>query len=221
MPSKNIVKEYIENGYYHIYNRGVEKRNIFIDEQDYSVFLSYLQRSLIKNDDKNKKINRNGYTPKEISEDIDLVAYCLMPNHFHLLVRQNNERAITSLMKCIATSYSMYFNKKYHRVGGLFQGRYKAILIKSDQYLSYLSAYIHLNPVSIKQDPINYNYSSCDYYLKGKKAEWLKIDDILDYFNGDVSKYKKFLEENNNNLGGILGDLTLEDAQGPSLCKAV
>ena len=79
--------------------------------------------------------------------DIELLAYCLMPNHFHLLIKQNNKDSISKFMRCIATNYSMYFNKRYDRIGSLFQGIYKAILIKNDNYLLHLTIYIHLNPL--------------------------------------------------------------------------
>lgn len=145
MPSKNIVKAYIENGYYHIYNRGVEKRKIFIDEQDYRVFLSYLKIYLLPKIDSTNEIvsNKNGVDEdqdKTISEiyklnnffnKIDLISYVLMPNHFHLELKQKNRKEIEFFMRSLITKYSKYFNKKYERVGPLFQSRYKAVLILS------------------------------------------------------------------------------------------
>ena len=162
MPSKNIIKTYLENGYYHIYNRGVEKRKIFLDEQDYRVFLSYLKLYLsskeesvneIKNNDlkienKEKTISEI-YTLNNFFGKIELISFVLMPNHFHFELKQKSKKEIESFMRSLITKYSKYFNRKYDRVGPLFQGRYKAILIKSTEYLLHLSRYIHCNPIEL------------------------------------------------------------------------
>ncbi|MEK7634235.1 MAG: transposase [Patescibacteria group bacterium] len=215
MPSKNIIKTYIENGYYHIYNRGVEKRKIFLDEQDYRVFLSYLKIYLSPKIDSTNEIvsNKNGdYEDKNkvISEiyklnnfynKIDLISYVLMPNHFHLEIKQKKIKEITSFMQSLITKYSKYFNKKYERVGPLFQSRYKAVLIQNVEYLLYLSRYIHLNPVELltkNQSLIQYPWSSYPAYLKKVNLSWLKTDSISDNFleNGIFSAnlYKNFVE---------------------------
>lgn len=144
MPAKNSIKQYVENGYYHLYNRGVEKRNIFLDDQDYSVFLGYIKQYLGPHE---------GSDPKSLVDDIDLIAFCLMPNHFHFLAKQKTIDGITKFMRAICTNYVMYFNKKYERVGTLFQGKYKGVLLDNDTYLLHLSRYIHLNPIKIGSDP--------------------------------------------------------------------
>ena len=82
---------------------------------------------------------------------VDIGAYCLMPNHFHLLIRETNKPCISIFMKKISTAYAMYFNKKYSRTGSLFEGRFKAEHANNDRYLKYLFAYIHLNPVKLRQ----------------------------------------------------------------------
>lgn len=159
MPARNIVKTYIENGYYHAYNRGVEKRNIFLDEQDYSVFLHFLKQYLSPPQRKGIYLTMTGLDlvrPRPIQtlyDEIDLLAYCLIPNHYHLLLEQKTIDGMTKLLRRLCTSYSMYFNKKYDRVGSLFQGTYKAALIDRDEYLLHLSRYIHLNPVIDKVTP--------------------------------------------------------------------
>ena len=117
MPSKNIIKIYLENGYYHIYNRGVEKRKIFLDDQDYRVFLSYLKIYLspkdesvneIKNNDskiENKeKIISEIYTLNNFFGKIELISFVLMPNHFHLELRQKNKKEIESFMRSLVTN---------------------------------------------------------------------------------------------------------------------
>lgn len=217
MPSKNIVKTYIENGYYHVYNRGVEKRNIFLDEQDYVVFLHFLKQYLSPPPPDGAYLTMTGLhlvRPRPIQtlhEEIDLLGYCLMPNHFHLLLKQNTTDGMTKLLRRLCTSYSMYFNKKYERVGKLFQGAYKAAFIDRDEYLLHLSRYIHLNPVVDKVTPCQgcetctnaskYPFSSYSYYLGKKKAEWLKPEEILSYFKTarktlpkDILSYQYFVE---------------------------
>jgi len=157
MPAKNRTKIYVENGYYHLYNRGVEKRNIFLDQQDYGVFLCYLKEYLTPRDEKQlKKILANTKTSyrekakilkilalNNFSEEITLIAYCLMPNHFHFLLKQKNAGSIDQLMNSLGTRYTMYFNKKYNRVGVLYQGVYKAVLVSTDDQLLHLTRYIH------------------------------------------------------------------------------
>ncbi len=215
MPAKNSVKIYIENGYYHIYNRGVEKRNIFLDEQDYRVFLSYLKiylspkeesiKDIKINDDfdfkdKNKVISQI-YMLNNFFNKIDLVSYVLMPNHFHLELRQTNKKDIEIFMRSLITKYTMYFNKKYHRVGPLFQGRYKAVLIQNEEYFLHLSRYIHLNPQEILagQPLESYPWSSYHTYINKISVSWIKKNLILINFNKNTNNrfynYKKFVEE--------------------------
>jgi putative transposase len=200
MPAKNSIKEYVINGFYHIYNRGVEERQIFIDEFDYGAFLSILKKSLCLSDDDLFHAQRN----LKFNEKIELFAYCLMPNHFHLLIRQKDEKDIAVFMKSLITKYVIYFNKRHRREGVLFQGRYRGILVKEDGYLLHVSRYIHLNPQAIGFDPAKYKHSSYVNYLGLKKSRWLKTDYILDYFNNDYLKkdvnqkimsYKHFVEE--------------------------
>ena len=205
MPAKNCLKQYLTNGYYHLYNRGVEKRKIFQEEIDYKVFLSYLKeylnpkqidklRLLIEKtcydqrDKLFKTIQMNNYANK-----IKLLAYCLMPNHFHLLVQQKNERGIEEFMRSMGTRYVMYFNKKYKRTGGLFQGRYKAVLVRTDEQLWHLSRYIHSNPPYKGLTLLEYPYSSLGAYLGEWKAAWLKTNLILSHFS-PKSSYKAFFE---------------------------
>lgn len=208
MPSKNSIKQYIENGYYHLYNRGVEKRNIFLDKQDYAVFLSYLKYYLDPG---------LGSDPKSLASQVEIIAYCLMPNHFHLLVRQLTKNGITKLIRALSTKYVMYFNKKYNRVGTLFQGRYKGILIVNDFYLLHLSRYIHLNPVSLGSDPKSYPYSSYRYYLGIQNITWIKSSEILGFFklakrigDNDYLSYESFVVEHTDNSVNILNELILE-----------
>ncbi|EKD85788.1 MAG: Transposase, partial [uncultured bacterium] len=157
MPAKNAIKLYLENGYYHLYNRGVEKRKIFLDEQDYSVFLSYLKEYLLPKNEKElqERLSDPSASSKEkdkilkllrmnnFSDEIALLSYCLMPNHFHFFVKQKNPNIIDKFMNSLCTRYTMYFNKKYERVGSLYQGVYKAVLLTTEAQFLHLSRYIH------------------------------------------------------------------------------
>lgn len=207
MPTKNSIKEFVENGYYHLYNRGVEKRKIFLDHQDYAVFLSYLKYYLNPN---------QGSDPKSLANEVEMIAFCLMPNHFHLLIKQITKNGITKLMRAVCVKYVMYFNKKYSRVGTLFQGKYKGVLITNDVYFLHLSRYIHLNP-SPGSDPKTYLYSSYLYYLKSEQPAWLKIQEVLGFFSRakrigdhDYLSYQSFVEDSLDNSLDILDQLTLE-----------
>ncbi len=105
MPGKNRVKVYAPDSYYHIYNRGVNKRSIFLDNYDYSVFLNLLKRYLGKEQAKDK----SGREYNNLYGDIELLAFCLMPNHFHLLLYQKDENAMSTLMHGVTTSYTIVF----------------------------------------------------------------------------------------------------------------
>jgi len=138
---------------YHIYNRGTEKRNIFLTERDYERFIALLYLSNSKNPIKMEE--QRGRTLRELLETergeplVDIGAYCLMPNHFHLLLRQREDGGISKFMQKLVTGYTMYFNVKNDRTGTLFQGRYKSKHAGEDRYLKYLMSYIHLNPSAL------------------------------------------------------------------------
>jgi len=205
MPGKNTLKTYVENGFYHIYNRGVEKRNIFLDEQDYKVFLNYLKlylsnrdelivlikkRTDLSDEQKNDKISKL-MALKNYFNKIELLCYVLMPNHFHLEIRQKKIRDMEDFMRSLITKYSKYFNKRYDRVGPLFQGRYNAVLITNERYLSHLGRYIHLNPQEIivnKQSLSSYPWSSYQAYINNLSVSWLNKN----YFFSDFEKNKGF-----------------------------
>lgn len=225
MPAKNIVKPYVENGFYHIYNRGVEKRDIFLDEQDYRVFLSYLKTALLPP----LPINSINFTlkgstfkgipkqPKNFYGLIELVAYTLMPNHFHMLIQQHNSTSITTFMQSICTRYSMYINKKYKRVGALFQSIYKGALINDEPYLLHLTRYIHRNPLKISPD-FNVHYSSYLDYLGMRNTPWIKPQIVLSFFDNvkhpflkRTNTYKSFVEQYEGDGIDELGDLILEE----------
>jgi putative transposase len=229
MPRKHSSKIYIENGYYHIYNRGVEKRDIFLDDQDYQVFLHLLKYYLsrINNKIPYPSFNIPSYKlvrPRplnNLADKVDLLAFCLMPNHFHLIIKQLDKEGMKKLMLKLCTTYSMYFNKRNNRVGHLFQSIYKAVLIDNDSYLLHLSRYIHLNPIDTALTgvtPVNYPYSSYQYYLGIKKADWVKPQFILQYFKSSkmlpalnkYPSYRKFVEGNSQDPQDSIRSLIIE-----------
>ena len=207
MPSKYSVKIFVENGLYHVYNRGVEKRKIFEEDQDYKVFLHYLKRYLTDEDDEVRPRWK-----KDLSLNIQLLAYCLMPNHFHLLLKQLSKEYLTIFMRCVANAYTRYFNEKYKRIGPLLQGKYKAVLVDKDPYLLHLTRYIHSNPIGHKENITRsdlvmlnrYPYSSYNAYLGKWTTSWLHPEIALGFFNNiGNNSYKNFVEEvliESNNL---------------------
>ena len=186
MPSRNSRKIYLQDAYYHLYNRGLDKQSIFLDADDYAVFLNLLKRYLDKQPAKDNK----GRQYPWLHEDVELLAFCLMPNHFHLLVYQLTDDGVRQLLKNICGSYTTYFNKKYKRIGPLFQDRFKASMITRDDYLQHISRYIHLNPKTYKA----WEFSSLPYYLGKKQAGWVRPDKILDLFNGR-DEYAAFVSD--------------------------
>lgn len=200
MPAKNIIKEFAPESYYHLYNRGVAKQKIFLDEQDYKVFLSYLKLYLTSPDLQGRTLKVP--PTRKLKNYFDLarlLAYCLLPNHFHLFVYQRENDTITNFMRSIGTKYSMYFNKKYKRVGPVFQGRYKAVMVTSEIQFIYLSKYIHRNPLPLptRTDLEGYKYSSYPIYLGKFYQSWIDKNEILSYFSKikAAESYRQFVEE--------------------------
>lgn len=180
MPSRNVLKIDMPDSYYHVYARGHGRQKIFHDESDFTKFLELFERYL----------SRESTTipdSKKLYDQISLSCYCLMDNHFHLLLHQMTEGAMTRLMRGIMTSYSMYFNRKYKLSGALFESRYKASRISSDPYLMHITRYIHLNP----QNWLLYAHSSIHSYFYGP-PDWLNPDPIIQLF-GSLPKYADFL----------------------------
>jgi putative transposase len=144
--------------FYHLYNRGTEKRNIFSGRNDYERFLSllYLSNSTERVHIENHQQSKRGSTLLELLAEprpgkplVAIGAYCLMPNHFHFLVHEIEKGGISRFMQKLTTGYTMYFNVRYERTGALFQGKFKATHASEDQHLKYLMAYIHLNPIKL------------------------------------------------------------------------
>ena len=172
--------------------------DIFRDQADYQFFLSRL-REYIHPEEYSRELytNKERYMRKSFpAGSFTLVCYCLMPNHFHLLIRQNTDVPLSKLMLSLVGGYSKYFNKKYNRVGSVFQDQFKSVLVDSNEYLLWLSAYLHQNPkvAGLVQNLSEYPYSSYS------KCVGLKIDTLCDpavileqYSNFDA--YRNFVEE--------------------------
>lgn len=189
MPSRNVVKIDIPDSFYHVYARGASRKEIFLDDEDNTVFLNLLRRYLDVEPTKDSlgREYRNFYNSTE------LLAFCLMPNHFHLLFYQHEEKAISNLMRGVMTSYSGYFNKKYERSGQLTESRYKSSRISSDEYLMHISRYIHLNPKKWR----TWRWSSLVDYLRAPRGSWVRPRRILELFTD--GKYEEFVEDYEEN----------------------
>ncbi|MEK7167352.1 MAG: transposase [Patescibacteria group bacterium] len=215
--------QFVENEIYHIFNRGVEKRKTFLDDKDYLRFIHdlfefnnedfvYNVAYYFNNKFKKTELERIKKQKKPRKLLVEILAFTLMPNHFHLLLKQKKENGIVKFMQKLGTGYTNYFNKKYERVGGLFQGRFKAIFVNEEIYFSILPFYIHTNPIDLiygSSTPIdwktqiefleNYRWSSyLDYIGKKNFPSLTSRDFILDFFGGEKEYYqqtKKWLRE--------------------------
>lgn len=195
MPAKHTIRLFTEGGIYHIYNRGVNKTEIFLDDEDYKTFLYYLfiyaaplEKVLAKYPQLTIRIQK-----KNLAEEIEILAYCLMPNHFHMMMKQHTKNGVSRFMKQMANAYTRYFNQKYKRVGPLFQGRYKAALIETDEQLIHISRYIHLNPViaGITSSVRNDRWTSFGNYISRDKG-LVKTDLVLSFFKSP-KEYEVFV----------------------------
>ncbi len=188
MPTRNAIKSYVPQAYYHLYTRGVNKQKIFLEESDYAFFLSLLKRYLSP-----KPTPRPKHPPyRTFYGELELLTFCLMPNHVHLFIFQkDNEQAIRECMAAVMTSYSRYFNQKYKRVGPLFQSRYLASRITNDAYLMHISRYIHLNPKNWRE----YGFSSLKYFQSKATSEWFDPTHVLEFFEGSAEKYLQFVAD--------------------------
>lgn len=187
MPAKNSIKDYAADSFYHVYNRGVEKRQIFLDQADYAVFLNLLKRYLSGESER----DTSGRLYADLSGKVELLAFCLMPNHYHLLLYQHEPDGMESLLRRVNTTYSGYFNHRYDRVGALFQAAYKASRITNEAYLWHISRYIHLNP-RLWED---YQFSSLPYYQGRMTAPWIKPNRVLALHEDRSQDYMSFLRE--------------------------
>lgn len=191
--------------HYHVYNRGVAGQPVFLNKREYERFilcLSYyrfkdlpvrLSRLLQLDGEEREQILSNLHEKND--KLVDLIAFCLMPNHFHILLQQLADGGISTFLKQITASYTLYFNVKNERVGPLFQGAFKAVRIESDEQLLHVSRYIHLNPlvsyVVKDADFMSYPWSSLREYMSATQG-MTNPKPILDHFKGS-EEYVKFV----------------------------
>lgn len=192
--------------YYHVYNRGVAYQPIYNNKRDYERFLLCLNYYRYNNVP--LRLSRFLQLPKDDSEVlmkhledkndkiVDIISFCLMPNHFHLLVRQNTNNGISRFLRLSINSYARYFNVKHERVGAVFQGMFKVVHITTEEQLIHVSRYIHLNPlvsyVVKDKDFLSYPYSSLHSYLKGNLRLIVDPNPILEHFSSP-EEYLKFV----------------------------
>ncbi|HPT18396.1 MAG TPA: transposase [Candidatus Paceibacterota bacterium] len=137
--------------FFHIYNRGNDKRIIFDNDDDYRHFVKLLYASNSKDGFVLRDMKKNIFDTSQEDKIVSIGAWCLMPNHFHLILTPIDDDGISKFMQKLSTAYSMYYNGKYKRSGSLFQGKFKSQHTENDRYLKYLFSYVHLNPVKIIQ----------------------------------------------------------------------
>ena len=190
----------VNDNYYHIFNRGVNKGSIFFADRDYQRFFeaavhyisknskfSYERKSNFSSDDPVSSLNEN-------VDKVSVLAYCLMPNHFHFLVKQLANGGVTDYFRRLANSYSHYINVKYKRTGPLFESRFKNVLVKSDDQLLHLSRYIHLNPIvsGLVKNLDSYIWSSYRSYVDVTEDNLSNPEDVLNNFKSK-DDYRRFV----------------------------
>ncbi len=204
--------------YYHLYNRGNDKRIIFLDGHDFKRFMLLLYICNSTDPFHMASFFNRGlasveiFSVKRTNTLVDIGVYCSMPNHFHILVHEKTEGGISVFMQKLSTAYSMYFNKRYGRSGSLFEGKFKAKHIDNEPYFNWVFSYIHLNPVKLveptwKENGIGnpdqakkfmneYHYSSYHDYFIGDRPESavLNKDAFPEHF-GQMNDFQNLIEQ--------------------------
>jgi len=230
---------FANNKFYHIYNRGVDKRKVFMDNQDYYRFI----HDLFEFNDKNVVMNILRHIPDKTEGNegnpipfikverprkllVDIVCYCLMPNHYHLFLRQLVDGGISKFLQKIGIGYTNYFNLKHERSGVLFQGKFKAVPVETDVQFTHISRYIHLNPVKlielnwekqgikdwgkVKKFLESYRWSSYIDYISRKNFPSLINKKLLSNYFDNEKKYQDFVKDWSLKDAEILKDITIE-----------
>ncbi|MBI2021782.1 transposase [Candidatus Daviesbacteria bacterium] len=203
----NLRKVVLANNQtYHIFNRAIDRQTIFNTKWEYKravetikfyrfANLPFKLSQLLNLPDEDRQ-----HTMRELNQNnerlVDIITFCIMPNHFHFMLKQLKDNGISKFIANFTNSYTKYFNTKHERKGHLFEGQFKAVLIENDEQLIHLSRYIHLNPVTsfiIKaQDLDNYQWSSFPEYLNLTLDNFFQKETILDYFSS-IEAYKQFV----------------------------
>lgn len=214
---------FTKDQYYHVFNRGVDKRTIFENRDDLLYFFKRLNDLNV--DDMNpylrlKRMRKSNKTSIDLNKHklVSIVSYCLLPNHFHLVLKQECEGGISKFMQRLGTSYTVYFNNKYKRTGSLFQGKFKANMIDGELSLPVLSVYVNLNYIHHRINPkSNLVKSSIFEYLGTELGESIcNKDEIKSVVSeiGTIKEYEKFAKSTSKifgeNKGLIIKDIDLD-----------
>jgi putative transposase len=192
---------FAEGEFYHLYNRGVDKRVVFTTAEEYRRFIAYLfllnDTEVIRVDAVLKSSNGPDWKAKPSNPLVALGAYCLMPNHFHLYATPLVDGGVSKFMQRLQTAYTMYFNQKHERSGALFQGTFKARDVNSDAYARYLFSYIHLNPAKITE-PKWQEFGSRELRKLSTFARMYPYSSLREYLGAehiitDPSKFPEYL----------------------------
>lgn len=193
MPSRIIPLATGE--YYHIFNRGVNKLPIFENVHDYKRFV----KSMLYYQIEGPKPSFSLFSPMKQTLNkekkiVEIICYCLMPNHFHFLLRQIKDNGITEFLGKFSNSYTKYFNTKHGRVGPILQGEFKSVLVENNEQLLHLSRYIHLNPLvsGVTVNLEDYHWSSYPEYLSLSSTDLCSKEVILEQFK-EIQAYKQFV----------------------------
>lgn len=205
MPIRKLP--FVNGEYYHVYNRGVNRRKLFLKERDYFRFIQTVEYYSFS--DHRLKFSayldlspniKTDYFNNLKTKSIEIISFVLMPNHFHFLLKQTDDKGITNFIRLFENSYAKYFNLKHERIGHLFQGQAKAVHIATNEQLLHVSRYIHLNPItssivkSIKELE-TYPWSSYPSYLNARNfCKFVTTQIILEQFES-IKKYKEFVSD--------------------------
>ena len=173
MAKRNIP--FLPNHYYHIYNRGAHKANIFRSDAEYVMLLNLIQE-------------------KRVDFDISVIAYCLMDNHYHFLLRQDGDAKLNDFMQAVFNIYPKRFNHKYKLSGTLFEGPFQAIMVESEKYLLHLCRYIHRNPVEadMVKNPEQWHYSNYLEFIGKRNGTLVDREFVRENF-GSPEEYRDFV----------------------------
>lgn len=190
LPNKYRTITFMGPTYLHVYNRGIDRREVFENADDYDHMINLLERYL------GPQVRRNEFNSvyPNYSGRMELLAFCLMPNHFHLMLQTQDLETSTKFMQSLKTSYCKYFNAQHGRSGYVFESRYHKRLVDAESDYLHLSRYIHLNALALTPRYQNYAYSSLQYYLNDNAPSWLTTNQVLSSFSS-FDEYRQFHED--------------------------
>jgi len=185
MPRRKVPL--VAGDYYHLYNRGNNRQTVFYNRKDYILFLDRIRKYIIGSSSRENTLH-------SIRSGVTILAYCLMPNHYHLLLTPHDDD-LSHRMQLLSISFTKTMNQKHNRVGSLFQGQFQATPIVQDTHLIYLSAYIHLNPVraGLVQQADEWPFSSYREYIDLRQGTIPSPNLVVEYISG-IDRYQEFVE---------------------------